>query len=75
MRDFFKKLALFKKVAGFKTFAGAARLMVGIPDYDSYVAHCRAVHPDQPAMSFEAFFRDRQNARYACDKGRFRGCC
>jgi uncharacterized short protein YbdD (DUF466 family) len=52
----------------------AARLMVGIPDYDTYVAHWRTVHPDQPAMTYEEFFIERQNARYGFGKGRFR-CC
>jgi uncharacterized short protein YbdD (DUF466 family) len=52
-----------------------ARLMVGIPDYATYVEHRRSFHPDQPIMSYEQFFRDRQDARYAVGKGRFRGCC
>jgi uncharacterized short protein YbdD (DUF466 family) len=38
--------------------------MIGVPDYDTYVAHWRA-----------KFFRERQQARYAVGKGRFRGCC
>ena len=52
-----------------------ARLMVGIPDYDSYVAHRQTTHPDQPVMTHREFFRERQEARYAVSKGRFRGCC
>ena len=52
-----------------------ARLMVGVPDYDTYVAHRLAHHPDEPVMSYEEFFRERQNARYAVEKGRFKGCC
>jgi uncharacterized short protein YbdD (DUF466 family) len=52
-----------------------ARLMVGVPDYPTYVAHRQAVHPGLPAMSYEEFFRERQAARYAIGKGRFRGCC
>jgi uncharacterized short protein YbdD (DUF466 family) len=51
------------------------RLMVGVPDYDTYVAHRRAHHPDQPVMSYVDFFRERQAARYACEKGRLKGCC
>jgi uncharacterized short protein YbdD (DUF466 family) len=39
------------------------------------VEHRRTFHPDQPIMTYEEFFRDRQNARYAVGKGRFRGCC
>jgi uncharacterized short protein YbdD (DUF466 family) len=53
----------------------AARLMIGVPDYDTYVAHRRAQHPDEPIMSYAEFFRERQNARYAIEHGRFKGCC
>jgi uncharacterized short protein YbdD (DUF466 family) len=52
-----------------------ARLMVGVPDYETYVAHRQANHPDQPIMNRTEFFRERQEARYAVGKGRFRGCC
>ena len=55
--------------------AQTARLMVGVPDYQTYVAHRRGNHPDQPIMTYEEFFRERQEARYAVGKGRFRGCC
>lgn len=51
----------------------AMRLMVGLPDYDTYVAHMQATHPDQPVMSYEVFFRERQEARYG-GKGGGR-CC
>jgi uncharacterized short protein YbdD (DUF466 family) len=49
--------------------------MVGVPDYENYVAHRRTNHPGQPVMSYEEFFRERQQARYAISKGRFRCCC
>jgi uncharacterized short protein YbdD (DUF466 family) len=52
-----------------------ARLMVGVPDYQNYVTHRRTTHPDLPVMTYEEFFRERQEARYAVSKGRFRGCC
>ena len=52
-----------------------ARLMVGVPDYDTYVAHRKMHHPEAPIMSYVEFFQERQNARYACEKGRFKGCC
>lgn len=52
-----------------------ARLMVGVPDYDTYVEHRKVTHPDQPIMTWEEFFRERQDARYGFGKGgRFR-CC
>ena len=52
-----------------------ARLMIGIPDYQTYLEHRRAFHPDDPVMTYEEFFRERQDARFAVGKGRFRGCC
>ena len=53
----------------------AARLMVGIPDYQTYVEHRRTCHPNELIMSYQEFFRDRQDARYSTGNGRFRGCC
>jgi uncharacterized short protein YbdD (DUF466 family) len=50
----------------------AMRMMVGMPDYDTYVAHMRATHPERPVMSYEEFFRERQNARYGSGAGK---CC
>jgi uncharacterized short protein YbdD (DUF466 family) len=50
----------------------AMRLMVGLPDYDGYVEHMRATHPDRPVMTYEEFFRERQDARYRSRAGK---CC
>lgn len=50
-----------------------ARLMIGVPDYDGYLAHMRRTHPEQTPMTYEEFFRDRQAARYAAGNGR--ACC
>jgi uncharacterized short protein YbdD (DUF466 family) len=55
--------------------ARTARLMVGVPDYETYVEHRRTAHPGEPIMTYEEFYVDRLNARYAVDKGRMRGCC
>lgn len=49
-----------------------ARMLVGVPDYDRYVAHMRERHPDQSPMSYAEFFRNRQDARYRGGKG---PCC
>jgi uncharacterized short protein YbdD (DUF466 family) len=46
-----------------------ARLMVGIPDYDAYVRHMADHHPDQAPMDRTAFFRNRQEARFAGKNG------
>jgi uncharacterized short protein YbdD (DUF466 family) len=52
--------------------AQSLRLMVGVPDYGAYLRHMAATHPDQEPMSYEAFFRERQEARYGAKLGR---CC
>lgn len=59
----------------FSWIARTARLMVGVPDYDNYVEHRKTYHPGEPIMTYEEFFWERQRARYACGKGKFRGCC
>ncbi|MHC8394331.1 YbdD/YjiX family protein [Pseudomonas sp. LB3P93] len=41
-----------------------ARLMIGVPDYDNYVAQMALKHPEEPVMSHSAFLRERQEARY-----------
>jgi uncharacterized short protein YbdD (DUF466 family) len=50
----------------------AARLAIGVPDYDNYVAHLRRNHPERALPSYEEFFKERLAARYG--KGRSR-CC
>ena len=51
-----------------------ARLMVGVPDYETYLAHRQAHHPSEPVMSYTEFFRERQQARYGRG-GKPTGCC
>ena len=29
--------------------------MVGVPDYETYVEHCRVKHPGEPVMTYEEF--------------------
>jgi uncharacterized short protein YbdD (DUF466 family) len=52
-----------------------ARLMVGLPDYDAYVAHRKAHHPADAIMSREDFFRERQLSRYGANGGKISRCC
>ena len=52
--------------------ARAARLAVGVPDYERYVDHLRRHHPGRAVPDREAFFRERMAARYG--RGRNR-CC
>jgi uncharacterized short protein YbdD (DUF466 family) len=49
-----------------------ALLMLGVPDYEAYVAHLKAAHPDQIPPDRDAFIAARQQARYA--RGGLR-CC
>ena len=53
--------------------AQGLRLMVGVPDYEAYRDHMTTQHPEAPVMSYEEFFRERQQARYA--GGRAGRCC
>lgn len=54
--------------------AQSFRLMVGLPDYDAYLSHMEATHPQQQPMSYEDFFRERLEARYG-SRGRMGRCC
>lgn len=56
-----------------KFLGKTAKLMVGVPDYDNYVSHMKLAHPDRQPMSYNEFFRERQEARYG-GKGGFK-CC
>lgn len=44
--------------------ADVVRRVIGVPDYQRYVAHLEACHPDQPPMSRDEFMRQRLNERY-----------
>ncbi|KFC62648.1 hypothetical protein FG94_04692 [Massilia sp. LC238] len=59
------------KEAG-KYLGQSMRLMVGLPEYDTYLAHMERTHPDQTPMTYEEFFRERQEARYG---GKRATCC
>ncbi|AKF82862.1 Uncharacterized short protein YbdD, DUF466 family [Myxococcus fulvus] len=57
---------------GWRQAVRMARLMIGVPDYEAYVAHLRAHHPERPVMTYEEFFDERMAARYRGGGGR---CC
>jgi uncharacterized short protein YbdD (DUF466 family) len=52
--------------------ARVVRAMMGAPDYERYLAHVRARHPDLEPLSHEAFVRERLEARYSRPGSR---CC
>lgn len=61
---------MFENLAKAGKYLGqAARLMVGVPDYDTYVQHMRLTHPEQIPMSYEEFYRNRVEARYGGQNG------
>ena len=67
---------MFSDLARMGKYLGqAARLMVGVPDYDTYVQHMRLTHPERPVMDSETFFRERQEARYGGGDSRPGRCC
>jgi len=53
----------------------AGQMLVGMPSYDTYLAHMKAHHPGDAVMSYRDFFNNRQAARFGgSGKGGFR-CC
>lgn len=58
--------------AAWRWLAQTGRLIVGVPDYDLYLAHMRRRHPQRAPMTREAFFADRLQARYGRGSSR---CC
>ena len=50
-----------------------ARLMVGVPDYETYLAHRRVAHPGEQALSREEFHRRAIDRRYG--RGTSGRCC
>ena len=58
-----------------KGLTSTARLMVGVPDYETYVAHRQKMHPGEPVMNYEDFFRERQASRYGVNGGKISRCC
>lgn len=51
------------------------RLMVGVPDYDRYVAHRAKRHPGEPVMTLAEFHRNRVERRYGTGPGSAPRCC
>jgi uncharacterized short protein YbdD (DUF466 family) len=57
---------------GLRYVGQSIRLMVGMPEYSTYLEHMKKAHPERVAMSYPEFFRERQEARYGSKIGR---CC
>jgi uncharacterized short protein YbdD (DUF466 family) len=69
-----KQLRLDLSRLATKLRAGAS-LMVGQPDYDVYATHRRENHPNEPVMSREEFFLERQAHRFGEGGERAFRCC
>lgn len=52
--------------------ACVVRRIIGVPDYDRYVAHVRAHHPGAEPMSQQEFIQQRLADRYSRPGSR---CC
>jgi len=52
--------------------AKVVRRIIGVPDYDTYVAHVHAHHPETTPMCRKDFERVRMNDRYSRPGAR---CC
>ncbi len=63
-----------KMTQAMRQLSQSLQLMVGVPEYSTYVDHMKITHPDRPIMSYEEFFRERQEARYG-GKSRLNRCC
>lgn len=61
---------------GVRRFASEVRAVLlrvlGVPDYESYVAHLRAAHPDRAPIEPQDFMTSRLEARYCRPGAR---CC
>lgn len=55
-----------------RRIARVIRRIIGVPDYEAYVAHVRTHHPGQEPMSERDFDRERLTARYSKPGNR---CC
>jgi uncharacterized short protein YbdD (DUF466 family) len=55
-----------------RALATATRRIAGVPDYDAYVAHLKAKHPERTIPPRATFVADRLQARYRGGGGR---CC
>jgi uncharacterized short protein YbdD (DUF466 family) len=54
--------ALVMRLSG---IARVLRAVLGAPDYERYLDHVKAAHPECEPMSRNEFMRDRMNDRYS----------
>jgi uncharacterized short protein YbdD (DUF466 family) len=62
----------FGKTLDLGAIGAGALVMLGVPDYQAYLAHLKVAHPEQIPLDRDAFVIARQQARYG--RGGLR-CC
>jgi uncharacterized short protein YbdD (DUF466 family) len=55
-----------------RRLAASCRQVLGIPDFERYLAHMRATHPGEPALSEREFHARAIDRRYGAGRP---GCC
>jgi len=55
-----------------RRMANALRAIIGVPDYERYLAHMHSAHPDSVPLAREDFWRRCQEDRYSRPGNR---CC
>lgn len=58
--------------ASLSRIAGIIRRIIGVPDYEHYLAHVESCHPDQRPLTRDEFIRQRLDDRYSQPGAR---CC
>lgn len=58
-----------------RLLARTARLMVGVPDYETYASHRRAAYPGEPVMTRAEFYRERTERRFGGGADGISRCC
>jgi uncharacterized short protein YbdD (DUF466 family) len=56
----------------FDTVGRVMRAILGVPDYEKYVAHCHECHPGIRPLTLEQFSAERLEKRYGQPGSR---CC
>ncbi len=63
---------MIRRITGlFSRTASIVRAVLGVPDYDRYLAHMRTAHPGDRVMSETEFRHTRMNDKY----NRTSRCC
>jgi uncharacterized short protein YbdD (DUF466 family) len=52
------------RVGPLAAVARVIKQIIGVPDYERYVAHLRVAHPECEPLPRDAFMRERLEARY-----------